>query len=156
MEKVNYFLQQLINGISCGSIYAMIAIGYSMVYGLLYLVNFAHGDLPSPVSSRAASPRAWATRSMSAWRSIRARAARSPRTSCTTESRRWAICRAPMWTWLRATIPTVLAGQRASVSWRLCRSHPPSSMPRAVRAALSSTACRCAINLLSCRPRGGM
>ena len=45
MEKVNYFLQQLINGISCGSIYAMIAIGYSMVYGLLYLVNFAHGDL---------------------------------------------------------------------------------------------------------------
>ena len=39
MEKVNYFLQQLINGISCGSIYAMIAIGYSMVYGLLYLVG---------------------------------------------------------------------------------------------------------------------
>lgn len=45
MEGLNYFLQQLINGLSCGSIYAMIAIGYSMVYGLLYLVNFAHGDL---------------------------------------------------------------------------------------------------------------
>lgn len=45
MESLNYFLQQLINGLSCGSIYAMIAIGYSMVYGLLYLVNFAHGDL---------------------------------------------------------------------------------------------------------------
>lgn len=45
MENINYFLQQLINGLSCGAIYAMIAIGYSMVYGLLYLVNFAHGDL---------------------------------------------------------------------------------------------------------------
>lgn len=44
-EGINYFLQQLINGLSCGSIYAMIAIGYSMVYGLLYLINFAHGDL---------------------------------------------------------------------------------------------------------------
>ena len=43
--NLSYFLQQLINGLSCGSIYAMIAIGYSMVYGLLYLVNFAHGDL---------------------------------------------------------------------------------------------------------------
>ncbi len=44
-DSLNYFLQQLVNGLSCGSIYAMIAIGYSMVYGLLYLVNFAHGDL---------------------------------------------------------------------------------------------------------------
>lgn len=45
MKDIYYFFQQLINGLSCGSIYAMIAIGYSMVYGLLYLVNFAHGDL---------------------------------------------------------------------------------------------------------------
>lgn len=45
MNGLYYFLQQLINGLSCGSIYAMIAIGYSMVYGLLYLINFAHGDL---------------------------------------------------------------------------------------------------------------
>lgn len=45
MKDMYYFFQQLINGLSCGSIYAMIAIGYSMVYGLLYLVNFAHGDL---------------------------------------------------------------------------------------------------------------
>jgi len=42
---MTYFLQQSINGISIGAIYAMIALGYSMVYGLLYLINFAHGDL---------------------------------------------------------------------------------------------------------------
>ncbi len=38
------FLQQLINGISLGSLYALIAIGYTMVYGILRLINFAHGD----------------------------------------------------------------------------------------------------------------
>lgn len=42
---LSYFLQQSINGISIGSIYALISIGYSMVYGLLYMINFAHGDL---------------------------------------------------------------------------------------------------------------
>jgi branched-chain amino acid transport system permease protein len=39
------FLQQLINGLSVGSIYALIAIGYTMVYGVLQLINFAHGDV---------------------------------------------------------------------------------------------------------------
>ena len=39
------FLQQLINGISLGSIYALIAIGYTMVYGVLRLINFAHADI---------------------------------------------------------------------------------------------------------------
>ena len=39
------FLQQLINGISLGSMYALIAIGYTMVYGTLRLINFAHGDI---------------------------------------------------------------------------------------------------------------
>lgn len=39
------FLQQLINGISLGSIYALIALGYTMVYGILKLINFAHGDI---------------------------------------------------------------------------------------------------------------
>ncbi|MFP3867981.1 MAG: branched-chain amino acid ABC transporter permease [Desulfobacteraceae bacterium] len=39
------FLQQLINGLSLGSLYALIAIGYTMVYGILRLINFAHGDL---------------------------------------------------------------------------------------------------------------
>ena len=39
------FLQQLINGLSWGSIYALIALGYTMVYGVLRLINFAHGDV---------------------------------------------------------------------------------------------------------------
>jgi branched-chain amino acid transport system permease protein len=39
------FLQQLVNGLSLGSLYALIAIGYTMVYGILRLINFAHGDL---------------------------------------------------------------------------------------------------------------
>jgi branched-chain amino acid transport system permease protein len=38
-------LQQIINGISLGSIYALIALGYTMVYGILRLINFAHGDI---------------------------------------------------------------------------------------------------------------
>lgn len=39
------FIQQLINGISLGSMYALIAIGYTMVYGVLRLINFAHADI---------------------------------------------------------------------------------------------------------------
>jgi branched-chain amino acid transport system permease protein len=39
------FFQQLINGASLGSLYALIAIGYTMVYGVLRLINFAHGDV---------------------------------------------------------------------------------------------------------------
>lgn len=39
------FLQQLINGISQGSIYALIALGYTMVYGILRLINFSHGEI---------------------------------------------------------------------------------------------------------------
>src|SRR5437763_1743800 len=39
------FLQQLINGLSWGAIYALIAVGYTMVYGVLRLINFAHGDI---------------------------------------------------------------------------------------------------------------
>ena len=39
------FLQQLANGLSLGSIYALIALGYTMVYGVLRLINFAHGDV---------------------------------------------------------------------------------------------------------------
>jgi branched-chain amino acid transport system permease protein len=42
---VDIFLQQLINGLSLGSIYALIALGYTMVYGVLRLINFAHGDV---------------------------------------------------------------------------------------------------------------
>lgn len=39
------FLQQMINGLAWGSIYALIALGYTMVYGVLRLINFAHGDV---------------------------------------------------------------------------------------------------------------
>jgi branched-chain amino acid transport system permease protein len=42
---MEYFLQQLINGITLGSIYGLIAIGYSMVYGIIGMINFAHGDV---------------------------------------------------------------------------------------------------------------
>jgi len=42
---VTEFLQQLINGLAWGSIYALIALGYTMVYGVLRLINFAHGDV---------------------------------------------------------------------------------------------------------------
>lgn len=40
-----YFLQQLINGITLGSIYGLIAIGYTMVYGIIGMINFAHGEI---------------------------------------------------------------------------------------------------------------
>jgi branched-chain amino acid transport system permease protein len=39
------FLQQLVNGLSLGSIYALMALGYTMVYGIIGLINFAHGDV---------------------------------------------------------------------------------------------------------------
>src|ERR1041384_5758918 len=39
------FLQQLVNGVSQGSAYALIALGYTMVYGVLRLINFAHSDV---------------------------------------------------------------------------------------------------------------
>jgi branched-chain amino acid transport system permease protein len=42
---VHEFLQQLINGLHLGATYALIALGYSMVYGVLRLINFAHGDV---------------------------------------------------------------------------------------------------------------
>ncbi|HTT30015.1 MAG TPA: branched-chain amino acid ABC transporter permease [Solirubrobacteraceae bacterium] len=42
---MHFFLQELVNGITQGSLYALIALGYSMVYGVLKLLNFAHGDL---------------------------------------------------------------------------------------------------------------
>jgi branched-chain amino acid transport system permease protein len=43
--SLNVFLQNLINGISLGCLFALIAIGYTMVYGILRLINFAHGDI---------------------------------------------------------------------------------------------------------------
>ena len=42
---LDVFIQQTINGLTVGGIYALIALGYTMVYGVLRLINFAHGDL---------------------------------------------------------------------------------------------------------------
>jgi len=43
--RMAYFLQQLINGLTLGSIYGLIAIGYTMVYGIIGMINFAHGEI---------------------------------------------------------------------------------------------------------------
>lgn len=45
MEAPLYFLQQVINGLTIGSTYALIAIGYTMVYGIIGMINFAHGEI---------------------------------------------------------------------------------------------------------------
>jgi branched-chain amino acid transport system permease protein len=42
---MEYFVQQLINGLTLGAIYGLIAIGYTMVYGIIGMINFAHGDV---------------------------------------------------------------------------------------------------------------
>jgi branched-chain amino acid transport system permease protein len=42
---MEYFLQQLINGVTLGAIYGLIAIGYTMVYGIIGMINFAHGEV---------------------------------------------------------------------------------------------------------------
>lgn len=45
MERLIEFIQQLLNGLSLGAIYALIALGYTMVFGVLRFINFAHGDV---------------------------------------------------------------------------------------------------------------
>ena len=45
MEALHHYLQQLINGLTVGSTYALIAIGYTMVYGIIGMINFAHGEV---------------------------------------------------------------------------------------------------------------
>jgi branched-chain amino acid transport system permease protein len=42
---MDYFLQQLINGVTLGAIYGLVAIGYTMVYGIIGMINFAHGEI---------------------------------------------------------------------------------------------------------------
>ena len=44
MDGLFVFINQLINGLQVGSIYALVALGYTMVYGIVKLINFAHGD----------------------------------------------------------------------------------------------------------------
>jgi len=41
---MDYFFQQLVNGLTLGGLYALIALGYTMVYGVIFLINFAHGE----------------------------------------------------------------------------------------------------------------
>jgi branched-chain amino acid transport system permease protein len=43
--SIQQFIQQLVNGLTLGSMYALIALGYTMVYGILELINFAHGEV---------------------------------------------------------------------------------------------------------------
>ena len=45
MEHLQYILEQCVNGLQLGAVYALIALGYTMVYGVLRLINFAHGDI---------------------------------------------------------------------------------------------------------------
>ncbi len=45
MHDAAYYIQLLLSGVTVGSLYALIAIGYTMVYGILRLINFAHGDI---------------------------------------------------------------------------------------------------------------
>ena len=45
MPELYHYLQQLINGLTVGSTYALIAIGYTMVYGIIGMINFAHGEV---------------------------------------------------------------------------------------------------------------
>lgn len=45
MSTLSLILRQVVNGLQSGSIYALVALGYSMVYGIIMLLNFAHGDI---------------------------------------------------------------------------------------------------------------
>ncbi|MDO5087026.1 MAG: high-affinity branched-chain amino acid ABC transporter permease LivH [Comamonadaceae bacterium] len=45
MDALQHYLQQLVNGLTVGSTYALIAIGYTMVYGIIGMINFAHGEV---------------------------------------------------------------------------------------------------------------
>src|SRR5205085_337496 len=45
LPAVDTFLQQMINGLTAGSVYAVVALGYTMVYGIIQLINFAHGEV---------------------------------------------------------------------------------------------------------------
>ena len=45
MDTVVLIINQVVNGLQLGSIYALVALGYSMVYGIILLLNFAHGDI---------------------------------------------------------------------------------------------------------------
>ena len=45
LDDCDIFIQQVINGLVVGSMYALVALGYTMVYGIINLINFAHGEV---------------------------------------------------------------------------------------------------------------
>ena len=45
MNTLSLYMQYIVNGITLGAIYSLIALGYTMVYGILKFINFAHGDI---------------------------------------------------------------------------------------------------------------
>ena len=61
-RRYGYLLQQIINGLVLGSIYALVALGYTMVYGIINLINFAHGEvlMVGALTSWTVVDRAWA------------------------------------------------------------------------------------------------
>ena len=72
------FIQQIINGLVLGSVYALVALGYTMVYGIINLINFAHGDV-----LMVGALTSWSPRSSSA-RSSTSSSRRSPTGRCAT------------------------------------------------------------------------
>jgi branched-chain amino acid transport system permease protein len=53
---MDILIQQIINGLVLGSMYALIALGYTMVYGIINLINFAHGEVHDGRGTRPAGP----------------------------------------------------------------------------------------------------
>ena len=64
MINLEILLQQILNGLVLGSVYALVALGYTMVYGILQLINFAHGDVVmiGAMVSRERRRRSWPAR----------------------------------------------------------------------------------------------
>ena len=62
---MDFFIQQLVNGLTLGSLYALLALGYSIVYGVLGLLNFAQGEV---YMQRRATARSAGVRSRPGWR----------------------------------------------------------------------------------------
>ncbi len=104
-RRVDIFLQQMVNGLTLGSVYAVVALGYTMVYGIIQLINFAHGEVvmigamtslsvitaltgatPGCRRSRSSPPACWSP-CRSAWRSA-TRWSASPTGRCATR-RAW-------------------------------------------------------------------
>ena len=56
MWNMTVFIQYLVNGLSMGSVYAIIALGYTMVYGIAKMLNFAHGDVIRSVPMSRSAP----------------------------------------------------------------------------------------------------